>query len=54
MKWPVGKYNGREIVGFYFTFAFRISMFYIIPKRIKYSNAIIWLWFRISIEALYD
>ena len=54
ITWPRGKYNGRKIVGFYFTFCFRFTMFYIIPKRIKYSSAIMWLWFRISLEAVYE
>lgn len=54
IKWSKGKYNGRKIEGFYLTFCFRITMFHVIPKRIKFSNAIMWLWFRISLEAVYE
>jgi hypothetical protein len=54
MKWPVGRYNGRRIVGLELELKFRVNVWYWRPRWVRYSNRVAWLCFIVAINCAYD
>jgi len=54
MKWPVGKYNGRRIVGLEIDAKVRVNVWYWRPRWFTYTSRIAWLCFIVSLECVYD
>ena len=54
MKWPRGRYNGKRIIGVSIKFKFSIEYFQWLPRVMKYTNCLRWLWFYLWIEWEYE
>lgn len=52
--WPLGRWNGKPIVGFSVHFKVNIQYYTLLPYHPPYSGSIQWLWFWFSFTPEYD
>jgi hypothetical protein len=53
MKWPIGKHNGRPIVGIGVDFKIRLDCWHIVPRVVRWDWRLRWLCFDATVFTVY-